>query len=54
MLFFATFVFVAAAVAGARLPVLSGRRAERLWTDESAEVREYGQSRARRYAASRT
>jgi MFS family permease len=43
VLVFATIVFVGAAVAGARLPVLSGRKAERLWADESPQVREYGQ-----------
>ena len=35
VLVFATIVFVGATVAGARLPVLSGRRAERLWADEA-------------------
>ncbi len=44
VLVLATIVFVFAAVAGARLPVLSGRRAQRLWADEeSSQVREYGQ-----------
>ncbi len=43
VLVFATIVFVGAAAAGARLPVLSSRRAERQWTDESTRVREYGQ-----------
>src|SRR5215472_14986877 len=46
VLVFATIVFVVAAVAGARLPVLSGRKAERLWADEEARVREYGQAGA--------
>jgi MFS family permease len=44
VLIFATIIFVGAAVAGARLPVLSGRKAERLWADESWRVREYGQA----------
>jgi MFS family permease len=44
VLVFATLVFVAAAVAGARLPVLSGRRADRLWTDQSTRAVEYGQA----------
>ncbi len=44
VLIFATIVFVGAAVAGARLPVLSGGKAERLWTDETTRVREYGQA----------
>ncbi len=44
VLVLATIVFVAAAVAGARLPVLSGRAAERLWTDDATRVREYGQA----------
>jgi MFS family permease len=43
VLIFATIVFVGAAVAGARLPVPSGRRAERLWTDTETRVREFGQ-----------
>jgi predicted MFS family arabinose efflux permease len=43
VLVLATIVFVGAAVAAARLPVISGRRAERLWTDSEARVREYGQ-----------
>ncbi len=43
VLVFATLVFVGAVVAGARLPVPTGRRAERQWTDESTRVREYGQ-----------
>ena len=42
VLIFAMIVFVGAAVAAARLPVLSGRRAERLWTDQQTRVREYG------------
>jgi MFS family permease len=42
VLVLATLVFLAAAVAGARLPVLSGGAAERLWTDEATKVREYG------------
>jgi MFS family permease len=41
VLFFAMLVFIAAAVAGARLPVIRGRDSERLWTDET--VREYGE-----------
>jgi len=44
VLVFATLIFVAASVAGARLPVLSGRAAERLWKDESSRVRDYGQA----------
>jgi MFS family permease len=43
VLIFGTMVFVGAAVAGARLPVLSGRKAERLWTDTETRVREFGQ-----------
>jgi MFS family permease len=43
VLIFATIVFVGAAVAGARLPVPSGRRAERQWTDTETRVREFGQ-----------
>jgi len=43
VLVLATIVFVGAAVAGARLPVLSGGKVERLWTDEATRVREYGQ-----------
>ena len=43
VLILATLVFVAAAVAGARLPVLTGRRASG-WTDEATTVREYGQA----------
>ena len=39
VLVFATLVFVGAAVAGARLPVLTGSRAEQLWTDESTRCR---------------
>jgi MFS-type transporter involved in bile tolerance (Atg22 family) len=42
VLVLATIVFVGAAVAAARLPVISGRRAERLWTDQESRVREYG------------
>ncbi len=42
VLVFATIVFVGAAVAAARLPVISGRRAERLWTDQDTRVREFG------------
>jgi MFS family permease len=42
VLIFATLVFVAAAVAAARLPVISGRRAERMWTDQETRVREFG------------
>jgi MFS family permease len=44
VLIFATLVFIAAAVAGARLPVLSGQNADRLWADESTRVVEYGQA----------
>jgi len=42
VLVLATAVFVAGAVGGARLPVLSGRRADTLWADEPQRVREYG------------
>ena len=42
VLILATIVFVGAAVAAARLPVISGKRAERLWTDSETRVREYG------------
>jgi MFS family permease len=44
VLVLATLIFVAAAVAGARLPVPSGRRAQQLWTDDPTRVREYGQA----------
>jgi predicted MFS family arabinose efflux permease len=43
VLIFATIIFVGSAVAGARLPVISGRQAERLWTDNETQAREYGQ-----------
>jgi len=43
VLVLATIVFVGAAIAGARLPVLTGKTAEHLWTDEATRVREYGQ-----------
>jgi MFS family permease len=43
VLILATIVFVGAAVAGARLPVLSGRVADNLWTDESVRAHEFGQ-----------
>ena len=46
VLVFATIIFVVAAVAGARLPVLSGRKAAQLWADEETRVREYGQAGA--------
>ena len=46
VLVLATMVFVVAAIAGSRLPVLQGRRAERLWGDEARQVREYGQAGA--------
>ena len=46
VLVFATIVFVVAAVAGARLPVLSGRKAAWLWADDESRVREYGQAGA--------
>ena len=42
VLIVATIVFVGGAVAAARLPVLSGRQAERLWADQDPQVREYG------------
>ena len=44
VLVFATLVFVGAVVAGARLPVLTGSRAERLWTDDTTRAVEYGQA----------
>jgi MFS family permease len=44
VLVFAMLLFVAAAVAGARLPVLTGRQAARLWADEETRVREFGQA----------
>jgi MFS family permease len=44
VLIFATIVFVGSAVAGARLPVISGRQAERLWSANETQVREYGQA----------
>ncbi len=37
-------MFVAATVAGARLPVLRAAERSDLWTDESTQVREYGQA----------
>jgi Na+/melibiose symporter-like transporter len=43
VLVFATIVFVGAAAAGARLPVLTSRRAEEMWADQPTKVREYGQ-----------
>ncbi len=43
VLVLATLVFVAAAVAGARLPVLAARRGEPQWDDQAA-AREYGQA----------
>src|SRR6185437_15364046 len=43
VLILATIVFVGAAIAGMRLPVLSGRAADNLWTDEAVRVHEYGQ-----------
>jgi MFS family permease len=43
VLIFATIVFAGSAVAGARLPVISGRQAQRLWRDHETNVREYGQ-----------
>ena len=43
VLVFATVVFVGAAVAGARLPVLTSRRAQEMWADQPTKVREYGQ-----------
>lgn len=43
VLVLATIVFAGAVVAGARLPVFSGRKAERLWTDTETRVREFGQ-----------
>ena len=36
-------MFVGAAVAGARLPVLTSRRAQEMWADQPTKVREYGQ-----------
>jgi MFS family permease len=44
VLIFATLIFVGAIVAGARLPVFSGGKTEKLWTDEATRVREYGQA----------
>jgi MFS family permease len=44
VLVFAAIVFAASAVAGARLPVISGRQAERLWADQETRAREYGQA----------
>ena len=44
VLIFATLVFIAAAVAGTRLPVLSGGRGETAWTDKTTAVREFGQA----------
>ena len=44
VLVLATIVFVGAAIAGARLPVLSGRNGEGLWTDDATRAREYGQA----------
>ncbi len=45
VLIFATLVFIAAAVAGSRLPVLKGGRGEQMWTDKTSEVREFGQAK---------
>ena len=44
VLILATIVFVGSAVAGARLPVISSRRAEKLWNEQETQVREYGQA----------
>ena len=44
VLVLATIVFAGAAVAGARLPVFSGRKAERLWSEPETRVREFGQA----------
>jgi MFS family permease len=46
VLILATLVFIAAAVAGARLPVLSGQAGGQSWTDEGVKAREYGQAGA--------
>ena len=46
VLVFATMIFVVAAVAGARLPVISGRRAARLWADQETKVSDFGQAGA--------
>ena len=46
VLVFATIVFVVAALAGARLPVLSGRTAARLWAAQESRVSEFGQAGA--------
>ncbi len=43
VLVLATIVFVGAAIAGARLPVLSGSKGGQLWTEKTTRVREYGQ-----------
>jgi MFS family permease len=43
VLIFATLVFIAAAIAGTRLPVLRGSKGETQWTDKTSAVREFGQ-----------
>jgi hypothetical protein len=47
VLIFATLVFIAAAVAGSRLPVLRGSKGDQSWTDKTTGVREFGQSTAK-------
>jgi MFS-type transporter involved in bile tolerance (Atg22 family) len=44
VLYFAMLVFIAAAVAGARLPVIHGREAERLWSEPVPEYGEPGEA----------
>ncbi len=46
VLIFATLVFVAATVAGARLPVLISRQGDKGWTDKTTQVREFGRPTA--------
>jgi MFS family permease len=46
VLVFATMIFVVAVVAGARLPVISGRRAARMWADQESRVSDFGQDGA--------
>jgi predicted MFS family arabinose efflux permease len=46
VLIFATLVFAAATVAGARLPVLVNRQGDQGWTDKTAQAREFGRPTA--------
>ena len=54
VLVLATLVFAAAAVAGARLPVLAARRGEREWSDETRGARLRPATAASRRPSNRT